>query len=106
MSHLALKALRSGAAGVPLLELLRLFWRVYLKAAHWPAQTRAALEPRTIRHWGACMLARVDGKSPVDYLSLQQQAVVRDFTRRLLLTPPRQLESGADALQERIVRSV
>ncbi len=106
LSHLALKAIRHGAGGLPLIELLRRFWRTYQNAAHWPARTLAALEPRSIRHWGACMLARVDGKSPVDYLSPHQQVLVREFTRHLFRAPPRQFESAVDALQERILQSV
>jgi 5-methylthioribose kinase len=105
MSHLALKALRHGNAAAPLMELLRRFWCNYVHAAGWPERTLAALEPRSIRHWGACMLARVDGKSPVDYLLPKQQAIVREFTRRMLQEPPRHFEPALDAFQERTARS-
>jgi 5-methylthioribose kinase len=36
----------------------------------------------------ACSLARVDGKSPVEYLGAREQAVARSFAREALLTGP------------------
>jgi 5-methylthioribose kinase len=36
----------------------------------------------------ACSLARIDGKSPVEYLDADQQAIARSFAREALLTAP------------------
>ena len=47
-----------------------------------------ALWQRTIGALSGCLLARVDGKSPVDYLSPALQALVRDTARGLLQEPP------------------
>jgi hypothetical protein len=47
------------------------------------------MEAATTRHLGALMLARVDGKSPAEYL--REQALrerVRGFARGLMLDPP------------------
>jgi 5-methylthioribose kinase len=46
------------------------------------------LEARSVLHWAGCMLARVDGKSPVDYLDQSRQDTVRTLTRSLLNRPP------------------
>ena len=46
------------------------------------------LEPATLAHLGALMLARVDGKSPAEYLDTAQQAAVRRVARQLILQPP------------------
>jgi 5-methylthioribose kinase len=50
------------------------------------------LEPATLAHLGALMLARVDGKSPVEYLDSGLQARVRAFARDLILRPPVTIE--------------
>lgn len=74
-------------------------WRRELAGAalrFWTA-LRASLPPEaswfesaTIRHLGALLLARVDGKSPVEYVKddgMKQQ--LRDLARRLIVDPPR-----------------
>ncbi len=33
------------------------------------------------------MLARMDGKSPVEYLDIRQQGIVRDLSRSMLIWP-------------------
>ena len=62
------------------------FWEVY-RAGLPPECTW--IEHATIRHLGCLLLARVDGKSPAEYLTepaLRDR--VREFARRLILTPP------------------
>ncbi|MGH9093329.1 MAG: phosphotransferase family protein, partial [Acidimicrobiales bacterium] len=61
-AHLALKALRDQPAGgrAATVGALRAFWDAY----EGPADTG-----RSLRHTGAVMLARLFGKSPVDYLA-------------------------------------
>jgi len=46
------------------------------------------LEHATLAHLGALMLARVDGKSPAEYLDSDRQARVRAVARDLILHPP------------------
>jgi len=48
----------------------------------------AWLEPATLAHLGALMLARVDGKSPAEYLDSALQGRVRSVARDLILHPP------------------
>jgi 5-methylthioribose kinase len=67
----------------------------FLGVRCWPAAERflSALpagwpEDRTIAHLGALMLARIDGKSPVEYLGDDQRRRVRAFGRELILHPP------------------
>ena len=51
-------------------------------------------EAETIRHLGALMLARVDGKSPAEYITTDDlKAAVRRFARDLIVDPPRTIES-------------
>src|SRR5260370_105841 len=46
------------------------------------------LEASTLEHLGALMLARVDGKSPVEYLGPELSGQVRSVARDLMLRPP------------------
>jgi hypothetical protein len=47
-------------------------------------------------------LARVDGKSPVEYLSLEsERAAVRQCAAPLIAKPPRRLMDVADAWERR-----
>lgn len=51
-------------------------------------------EPAVIRHLGALMLARVDGKSPAEYLdteALRQR--VRDLARTIVANPPASIDA-------------
>ena len=46
-------------------------------------------EPATIQHLGALMLARIDGKSPVEYIRTEElKERVRTFARNLIVNPP------------------
>ncbi|HEY2414193.1 MAG TPA: aminoglycoside phosphotransferase family protein [Pirellulaceae bacterium] len=90
LTHLLLKSLWAGERGDEYRQIADLFWRTYRAAMlrSVAAQELAALEQRTLLNLAGCMLARVDGKSPVDYLELRQQEIVRDLARSWLLTPP------------------
>jgi len=83
LAHLLLKAI-TRPADPRYLEITRMFWRGYLREADFlPAAT---LEARGIEHCGVCLLARVDGTSPVDYLPGEAAIeAVRRLGRKLLL---------------------
>ncbi len=72
LSHLILKTIHLGRGEADvrrqLVELTFRFWDAYLEivaASPWQPE---GLVPRAIDHAAACLLARVDGKSPVEYL--------------------------------------
>lgn len=73
------------------------YWRALPQYWDW-------LEGATIRHLGCLQLARVDGKSPVEYLSALQQVQVRRFARDIIQNPPGKIEEifeiQADAQHE------
>jgi 5-methylthioribose kinase len=46
------------------------------------------VEARVIRHTLACLLARVTGKSPLEYLTLAEQTRQRDVVLALIGEPP------------------
>jgi 5-methylthioribose kinase len=91
LNHLFLKAFHQSRFGRLYFSAAREFWRELLRGSE-----KAALgdfENMTARHLGALMLARIDGKSPVEYVRDETtKERVRRFAKRLLLEGPRSFE--------------
>lgn len=84
VAHLVLKAIRRPDQRDLFVQTIRAFWTAY--AAELRTLSSADQEARGVRHLGACLLARVDGASPVDYLTTDsQKATVRSLGRALLI---------------------
>jgi hypothetical protein len=45
------------------------------------------------------MVARVDGKSPAEYLARPEQEIAREAGSRLLLEPPQTLRAAIEAVR-------
>jgi 5-methylthioribose kinase len=87
LCHLILKAFRRADLRLGYFDLTRAFWRGYASQACFRPFTE--LQSRGIAHFGACVLARIDGTSPVDYLPEEPvRAAVRRLGRRVLLEQP------------------
>ncbi len=87
LSHLLLKAARRPAERRRFFDLTRAFWRGYGGEA--TLVPLAAMERRAVGHCGLCLLARIDGTSPVDYLPDEgRREAVRRLGRALLLERP------------------
>ncbi len=90
LSHLVLKSLRAESerpnAGRPLLDLTVEFWAAYRTRMmrRLDAGQYRHLVDRAIQHFAGCTIARVDGKSPVDYLQPQTKDVARRIATELL----------------------
>ncbi len=101
LNHLLLKTVwrpDSAAALITAFETLR---SAYAERVDW--EPLEALETRATRLLAALLLARIDGKSPVEYLqSDRDRAFVRDAARSYLQTPPERLASLAADWAERI----
>ncbi|MCI0683221.1 MAG: aminoglycoside phosphotransferase family protein [Gemmataceae bacterium] len=78
LTHLLLKAVRRPGQRSGYFELIEGFWRSY--RAEVRCQSLGELEQRGVAHWGAGLLARIDGTSPVDYLPEERR---RESVRRL-----------------------
>jgi len=64
-------------------------------------EDRSALEQRAASLLPGLLLARVDGKSPVEYLTLEpQRDFVRSFAAKYLLAPPASLSELRNAWQK------
>jgi len=92
LSHLLLKSVRAALKDPGLASrytgLTSLFWRTYLDRRAIDSTARAELVRRGSLHAAACSWARVDGKSPVEYLDARGKAVARSFGREALRTEP------------------
>jgi len=84
LSHLLLKTVKRHPERQRFLELTRFFWRGYGRAIFF--RPLGDLMAEGIEHCGVCLLARIDGTSPVDYLPEEpKRELVRNLARRILL---------------------
>jgi 5-methylthioribose kinase len=87
LTHFLSKAHHLPRVRVPLADAAKLFWQVYSGEVA-PLDWAKDLEPRVVRHALGCMLARVAGKSPLEYLTRQEAARQRDVILQLIANPP------------------
>jgi tRNA A-37 threonylcarbamoyl transferase component Bud32 len=86
LNHLLLKCLVVPARRTELLESARALTESYLERCDW--EPRAAAQERAASLLPALLLARVDGKSPVEYLTDEApKALVRQVGSALLRSP-------------------
>ena len=91
LNHLLLKCLWTPTASTDYLRCFDGLRDAYLEGIAWePAD---ALEARAAALLPALFLARVDGKSPVEYLTAADQDRVRRVTRHLIQAGPERLET-------------
>jgi 5-methylthioribose kinase len=109
LTHLLLKKIRAVAVDPRLAsmygDLASQFLDTYLDCREIDSVTRAGLSRRAILHTAACCLARVDGKSPVEYLDPHGQMTARTFARESLRTEPPTWDLLLERLDEAIART-
>ena len=86
LNHLLLKSVHLPEYGNALIRSARIFWDSYAPSISWEAPSK--MEARVAGLLPALMLARVDGKSPVEYLSDRNQKRVRNLSRHILFRGP------------------
>jgi aminoglycoside phosphotransferase (APT) family kinase protein len=89
LNHLLLKCLWNRTAAPRLIEAFETLAATYREGVKW--ESPAAIEERAARLLAALLLARVDGKSPVEYLTAADQNLVREVAVPLIRMPPRSL---------------
>lgn len=92
LNHLFLKGLYHQPRNNPRRLLAKIFWRAYQAVRPMPE-----LEVRVGRLLLMLLLARVDGKSPVEYLDPARQDFVRQFVRAALHSEQTSIGTVADA---------
>ena len=96
LNHLALKCFHLPQWRGRLAEAAARFWQTYRAGLPEPASW---LEAATLAHLGGLMLARIDGKSPAEYITApEERARVRDFARDLMREPPAAVEEVFERL--------
>ncbi|HEX4233395.1 MAG TPA: aminoglycoside phosphotransferase family protein [Caldimonas sp.] len=103
LNHLLLKCLWTPAARDRFLACFEALATSYLGAVDW--EPPAALERRAATLLPGLLLARVDGKSPVEYLRDDgERETVRRIARRFLLAPAERLQSLGAGWREQLAR--
>jgi aminoglycoside phosphotransferase (APT) family kinase protein len=96
LTHLLLKCLWAPAAGDGFLESFDTLFEAYRTHVDW--EPIGALEARVATLLPALLLARVDGKSPVEYLTADNDRdIVRGVTRDLIAHPITSVTGVRDA---------
>ncbi len=91
LNHLLLKCLWTPRAARDFLTCFAAMAAAYRAAVSW--EPKDEIEKRTARLLPGLLLARIDGKSPVEYLEKENDKErVRRVARRLLTIPPTRLE--------------
>ena len=100
LCHLLAKCLWRPASREAFLMCFDAFAATYLQGVHW--ENAAHLETRIAHLLAAIMLARVDGKSPLEYLSEHDRERLRVFAKERVLSPRKQLKTIRDEWQREL----
>jgi tRNA A-37 threonylcarbamoyl transferase component Bud32 len=91
LTHLLSKANHLAPHRQRFLRAARNFWQAYLSEARALAAD-PKLESRACRQTLACLLSRVDGRSPLEYLAVNEKAAQKQAVLELMQKPPSRLD--------------
>lgn len=89
-NHLLLKSLLPDGLGKKLLDLSFNFVKNYIDNISW--EDKHFFIKRLLDITPLLLLARVDGKSPVEYFKVKQQEITRQIGKHILITEVKTLE--------------
>jgi aminoglycoside phosphotransferase (APT) family kinase protein len=96
LNHLLLKCIWRPDHAKAFLALFRLLAETYLAEVAW--EPPAAIEARTAHLLPGLLLARIDGKSPIEYVTGEpDKNLVRNFARRFITSPVGRLGAIGEA---------
>ena len=87
MAHFLSKAHHLPLQRRAFLSAASVYWRIYLEELG-PLAWVEKLETRAVRHTLGCLLARVTGRSQLEYLTPKKRARQREVVLSLLARPP------------------
>lgn len=99
LNHLVLKALHLPLSKSRYLTNALSLWTHYQPYIHWESSSET--ESRICRLLPALMLGRIDGKSPVEYLTEPQRELVRRISLHFIQSPVSQLDALITGIHER-----
>ena len=82
LTHFLSKAHHLPSHRIALLDMARAYWDSYL--ANWSMRCDDSLETYAVKHTLACLLARVAGRSPLEYLDGAQRARQKRIVEELI----------------------
>lgn len=91
LNHLILKSIHLPDSAENLRSAAMQLWDNYAPFIGWEKASR--MEARVSALLPMLMLARIDGKSPVEYLSNESRSSVRDIARQLIVSPVYRLQA-------------
>ena len=92
LNHLLLKCIWNPSAKSELISAFDTMVKTYLSAVSW--ESAGDLEQRVAGLLPGLMLARIDGKSPVEYITAEDEKnKVRRFAKKFLLEPADELST-------------
>jgi len=100
LNHLLLKALHLPESRNALFDAAERFWQTYSQDVDW--ENIDGLEKRIATLLPALMLARVDGKSPVEYLSATEQECIRKLSIPLIIRPVSTLADLINIIKQQV----
>jgi tRNA A-37 threonylcarbamoyl transferase component Bud32 len=100
LNHLLLKSIHLPDTRTNLIETALQFWDAYVPHITWEDNNQ--MEARVTVLLPALMLARIDGKSPVEYLSEASRTRVRAITRPLIDKPLKNIRAFLEAMQQEV----
>jgi 5-methylthioribose kinase len=102
LNHLILKAIRRPEILELYLGAAKRFWHEYIELVDFP--TPYDVEAATVRELGCLLLARIDGKSKIEYITDEEtRSFTRDLARSILVGHATALDSVIDDVGESIV---
>jgi len=102
LNHLMLKSFHQPRYSKLYFQAARAFWQALDSGLS--GATTVNFEAMTVRHLGGLMLARMDGKSPAEYIGGEvTKSSVRRTAKRLLSAPPGSLEEALEVVRKNVV---
>ena len=95
MTHLLSKAHHLPEMRADFGEATRTFWQTY-RGESGDGDWTIGLEERAVRHTLGCLLARVRGRSPLEYMSDDERSRQADAVVRLIAYPPHHVDGLVD----------
>jgi 5-methylthioribose kinase len=90
LTHLLSKAHHLESSRLAFAQAAELFWRTYLRQLGQVAWSEG-LEERAVRHTVGCLLARVAGRSPLEYLSTMERQRQQGYCLTLINSLPKHI---------------
>lgn len=91
LTHILSKAHHLPQQRAEFAKAVTVYWRTYFEALG-DVPWRDQLQARVVRNVLACLLARVAGRSPFEYLGADERIRQRDVVLALMADPPREVE--------------